>query len=366
MAKKKVDSSLVLISSILIIFGLAVFTSATFGLIARDTGGGVFWLLIKQLISLGLGLILFGVGLRTPLSFWRKYGFYIFIAGCATTLMVFLPQIGQGAKGAQRWLDVGPLTFQPVEFLKLGYILYLSALFAANQKKITDTAHGLLPFLGITGIVSAILLAQPNTGMFVVLAATGVVIYLVAGGRWKHLFIIGAIGVLILGGIIATRPYVRDRFVTFFTPHQVDEKNEGYQVRQSLIAIGSGGVFGKGFGQSVQKFKYLPEPIGDSIFAVLSEELGFIGSALTVFLFLGFSLLGLKIAVRAPDMFSRLLATGIVILIAGQSFLNIAAMLNLIPLSGVPILFISQGGSALMFALFEIGILLNISRYQEY
>jgi len=365
MAKRKIDYSFLYISITLILFGLAVFSSASVGLIARDEGG-VFWVFIKQIISLGVGLILFVVGLRTSLSFLRKYAFYIFIASCVATLLVFVSGLGIFSNGAWRWIKIGPLTLQPAEFLKLGYILYLSAIYTTYQKKIATFSYGVLPYLCITGIVSVILLAQPHTGMLVVIALTGMLMYMIAGGSWKHFLLIILVAGIIVGGLFMTRPYVRERIVTFISPSTVSQQDEGYQIRQSLIAIGSGGFFGRGFFQSIQKTHSLPEPIGDSIFAVLSEELGFIGSTITVLLFLIFSLLGLKIATRAPDMFSRLLASGIVILIVGQSFLNIAAMLNLFPLSGVPILFISQGGSALMFALFEIGILLNISRYREH
>jgi cell division protein FtsW len=365
MARRKIDKPLLFVSCALVLFGLLVFTSAVFGLSAQKEGT-VLWMFIKQAISLIIGLGLFVVGYHTPITTWRKYAFHIFVASCAITLLVFIPGLGIRSGGASRWIEIGSFSLQPAEFLKLGYVLYLAALFTAHQKKIATVAFGLGPFLAITAVVAVILLKQPNTGIFVVTALAGVCLYMIAGGRWKHFALISTAGILVLGFLIVTRPYVLDRFETFFRPSVASQQNEGYQIRQSLIAVGSGGVFGRGLGQSIQKFSYLPEPIGDSIFAVLSEELGFLGSVFTVLLFSVFALLGFKVAARVTDMFSRLVASGIVILITGQSFLNIAAILNLFPLSGIPILFISQGGTALMFALLELGILLNISRYQEH
>lgn len=364
-SKKPIDKSFFIIATILLLFGLVVFISASLGLLARD-GATLSWIISKQFISLGIGLLLFYFGLRIRYTFWKKYSFYIFLASLIATALVFIPALGLTIGGATRWLSVGPFTLQPAEFLKFGFLVYFAAWLSAIKTKIESMQYGLLPMCIVLGVISVILLMQPNTGILIIIGMAAVTMFFVAGGRWKHLFllfIVALIGLLLLSLL---RPYVRDRFTTFFNPDEADPQAEGYQSRQSLIAIGSGGVFGRGFGQSVQKFNYLPEPIGDSIFAVLAEEFGFIGGTITIFLFLLVSILGLKIAARAPDTFSRLLVVGIVILIAVQSFLNIGAMLGVFPLSGIPILFISQGGSALMFALLEIGIILNISRYQTH
>ena len=186
--------------------------------------------------------------------------------------------------------------------------------------------------------------------------------FLVAGGKWKHIGLIIAIALVGVIFLAWTRPYVLDRFTTFLDPER-DPQGSSYQIQQSLIAIGSGGVTGRGFGQSIQKFKYLPEPIGDSIFAVLGEEFGFIGTIIIVSMFVFFGLRGFFLGARAPDYFGRLVITGVIVTIVSQSFLNISAMLGLLPLTGIPLLFISHGGTALMFALVEVGLVLNISRY---
>ena len=205
---------------------------------------------------------------------------------------------------------------------------------------------------------------QPDTETFLVIAASAVAIYLAAGGQWKHLFIIGLIGAIGLGVLVYERPYLQQRINTFIDPAK-DPTGSGYQIQQSLIAIGSGGLTGRGLGQSTQKFAFLPEPIGDSIFAVAAEEFGFVGSVLIIILYILFAFQALRIAGRVQDPFSSYVIIGIVVLIVLQSFMNIAAMLAIVPLSGTPLLFISHGGTALFFTMASVGIILNISKYQK-
>ncbi len=205
---------------------------------------------------------------------------------------------------------------------------------------------------------------QPDTGSVLVIAVAGLAMFVTAGGRWRDVFIAGLIGIIFLAGLAYSRPYIFDRIETFIKPGE-DLQGSSYQLNQSLIAIGSGQIFGRGFGQSVQKFNYLPEPIGDSIFAVAAEEWGFVGSTVLIFLFLAFAIRGLKIATWSSDIFGGLLATGIVILITVQSLVNIASMLGVFPLTGMPLLFVSHGGTALFFAMAEVGIILNISKQRQ-
>jgi len=213
----------------------------------------------------------------------------------------------------------------------------------------------------IMAVPTVILLSQPDTGTLLSILIAGLSMFFVAGGRFRHLLFLTVIAAVGIGVIIFTRPYALDRVRTFIDP-SADPLGSGYQIRQALIAIGSGQLSGRGFGQSIQKFSFLPEPLGDAVFAVAAEEFGFLGSIFIVFMFLAFTLRGLRISGRAPDQFSRLLALGIVILISSQSFINIAAMLGVLPLTGVPLLFVSHGGSALLFALAEVGVVLNISK----
>lgn len=208
------------------------------------------------------------------------------------------------------------------------------------------------------------MLLQPDTDTFMVMGAAAVAMFITAGGKLRDVGLMVLTGILLLAVLAFTRPYIMERFTSFLDPES-DPLGSGYQIKQSLIAIGSGGAFGRGFGQSIQKFEYLPEPIGDSIFAVYSEEFGFFGSMILVLLFAFFTFRGYRIATHAPDLFGMLLVVGFVTLIVAQAYLNIAAMLALAPISGLPLPFISHGGTALLTMLAAIGIVLNVSKYQK-
>ena len=212
------------------------------------------------------------------------------------------------------------------------------------------------------GIIAGILLKQPDTKSLILITITGISMLFISSVPFKYIF--GAIfGIVFLLGIfVYFTPYLQERVKTFINPAQ-DSQGSSYQIQQSLIALGSGGIFGRGFGQSIQKFSYLPEPQGDSIFAVLGEELGFVGSTITIFLYLLFLLRGFRIANRSPDAFSGLLVYGIVILITTQSFMHIASVIGVFPLTGVPLVFMSQGGTSLMVYMMAIGIVLNVSKF---
>jgi cell division protein FtsW len=278
-------------------------------------------------------------------------------------LLVFVPHIGFFYNGARRWITFGPLNLQPAEIYKIGFVLYLATWIAGVKNKVTTFKLGTLPFLILTAISAGLLLMQPDTDTFVVVTLAGAAMYITAGGRWRDFLIMGVIGVVGLGCLVLVRPYLMQRIETFVNPAS-DPTGSGYQIQQSLIAIGSGGMFGRGFGQSIQKFNFLPEPIGDSIYAVAGEEFGFVGTVSIILLYLIFTFFGFKIALRAPDMFGSLVVVGLIILVTTQSFFNIAAMLAIMPLSGTPLIFVSHGGTALFFALASVGVILNISRYQ--
>lgn len=348
----------------LVFFGGLIFLSAALGLLARGDGQ------ISNLIfnQLGLGVVLGGVALfvfqAVPYRFWKRYSFYIFITIFLLNLLVFVPGLGIEHGGATRWVSFGVFSFQPAEFLKFGFVVYLAAWLSMVRTRLSDWRHTLLPLIILLTVTGGMLLAQPDTGTFAVIMISGLAMLFAAGGKLKH---IGGIIILAVIGLILLalwKPYVQDRILTFLDPSR-DPSGSAYQIQQSLITIGSGGLSGRGFGQSIQKFGYLPEPVGDSIFAVLAEEFGFIGSLLLLALFLSFALRGLSIAKKSPDIFSGLLVVGLVILIVSQSFINIAAMIGLVPLTGVPLLFVSHGGTAMLVALAEVGIILNISKYEH-
>jgi len=361
-AKRQIDKTFLFLALGLTFIGFFLFVSASLGLLARD--GAKFSTVFFNQVIFGLvgGFLMLYFMSKIDYSFWRKYSFYIFLASIFLSLLVFVPWLGVTSGGAARWVQFGPLpSFQPVEFLKLGFVIYFAAWASGVGNKIKTFQYGLLPLIVVIGLISALLLSQPDTGNLIVIFVTGVTMFFVAGGRWKDMFISFLIGLILFGALVLVRPYLLDRVLTFIKP-DTNLQGSSYQINQSFIAIGSGKILGRGFGQSVQKFNYLPEPIGDSIFAVAAEEWGFLGSSILILFFLAFTFRGLKIATKTKDIFGGLLTTGIITLIISQSFLNIASMLGVFPLTGMPLLFVSHGGTALFFTLAEVGIILNISK----
>lgn len=362
---KKIDRPFLFTVIVLVVVGFFIFSSASLGLLARD-GARFSSVAFNQLfLGIFLGAVALFVTSHIKYRFWRKYSFYIFLFSIATTLLVFVPGIGLEFSGAKRWISIGSLfSFQPAELLKLGFVIYFAAWLSGIRNNIHEWRYGIAPLLILLGIIGAILLSQPDTGTFLVIFTTAIAMFIVAGARWRDLAIIGALSAGAVALLAFMRPYIMERLLTFINP-AVDPLGTGYQIQQSLIAIGSGQMFGRGFGQSIQKFSFLPEPIGDSIFAVAAEEFGFIGSFILIALFLALALRGLSIASKAPDYFGGFMVVGIVMLIISQSFINIASMLGVFPLTGLPLLFISHGGSALLFTLAGIGIILNVSKYSK-
>ncbi len=361
---KKVDKIFLISFLALLVLGFTVFISASMGIYARDNAKFTSIIFSQSFFGLFLGLIACYISSRINYKVWRRFSFYIYILSALTAVLVFVPGIGFSHGGASRWILIGPLSFQPLEFLKIGFIIYFAAWISSVKDRIRTYQYGLIPFMALIGIVGVLLLMQPDMDSFIIIFIVGLAMYLVGGGRWRHIFLIMLVAGIGVSVLLFMRPYLLARVTTFMHPEQ-NALTSGYQIQQSLIAVGSGEIFGRGLGQSVQKFKFLPESIGDSIFPIAAEEFGFIGGVLIIFLFIFFTSRGLRVAKNAPDVFSRLLVVGIVILITIQSFLNIASMIGVIPLSGSPLMFFSQGGTALFFTLAEIGIILNISRYRK-
>ncbi len=359
--RKKYDRVFIAIVSVIVLLGLFIFMSASLGLLARS-GVDFGTATLKQIFAgVGVGLVALIVGARIPYRFWKKAAVPIFLISIGLMILVLFPQIGISANGARRWLPLGPFSVQPAEFLKFGFVIYLASWISSLKTDIRSLKSGLLPFLVILGVVAFLLLKQPDTGTFMIFFFTALAMFVVGGGRWTHFTALGALSVVGIGILAFMKPYVLSRLMTFFDPTS-DPTGASYQVRQALIAIGAGQMFGRGFGQSIQKFSFLPEPTTDSIFAVAAEEFGFVGSSVIVILFLLFGLRGFRIASKAPDSFGRLLAIGFTTLIVSQSFVNIAAMLGIIPLTGVPLLFISHGGTAFAVAMAEVGVILAVSK----
>jgi len=268
-------------------------------------------------------------------------------------VLVLIPGLGSQVLGARRWLNFGGFRFQPSELAKLAFILYLSLFFSKKRH--------LMPFLVILSILVGLVMMQPDLGTTVVLAATGLVVYFASGAPLLIIGLLGATGILAGTGLILSSSYRKERLLTFLNPGR-DPLGASYHIRQILIALGSGGLFGVGLGQSRQKYEYLPEVTTDSIFAVIGEELGFLGGIILIGVFLFLIWRGIKIAKEAPDDFGRLLAIGIVAWVGFQTIINLASMVALVPLTGIPLPFISYGGTSLILTLTAMGILVSISR----
>jgi len=345
--------------------GLAIFASASLGLLARETSVSVSRnILLQTGLGFGLGFIAFLIARAIPLAQLKRFAPHIYIATILLTLLVFIPGLGIHAGGATRWINLHFITLQPAEFLKIGFVLALAWWLAPRARQLGDFKKGLLPFIIFIGIPAVILLLQPNTSTTLLIVATGVVMYFVAGAPWRDFGIL-AVGIIVaLGLVILVRPYVLERIKTFINP-SANSLSSGYQIQQALIAVGSGGIAGRGFGQSVEKFNYLPEPDGDSVFAVFAEETGFIGALLLLILFVAFAARGIVIAGKSSDLFGGLVALGFSFLIIFQAFINICAMLGIIPLTGLPLPFISHGGTALAATLLMCGLILNVAAHRK-
>ena len=361
MKEKKVDRFFLIILGLLLALGVGMFISASLGILAKNEKTFYSVLFSQLVLGLGLGLVGMYFCFKIDYKFWRRYAFLIFLGAICLTAAVFIPSLGWSHGGAQRWIQLGSFSFQPVEILKFGFVIYFAAWLSWAKNRVQDFKFGILPLAILLLIIALILLKQPDTKSFILIAVTGISMLFISGVPMKYVFGMGAGAMLVLGSLVFFTPYLQERVKTFINP-SIDPRGSSYQIQQSLIALGSGGVFGRGFGQSIQKFSYLPEPQGDSIFAVLGEELGFVGASIAITLYLLFALRGFRIANNSPDLFSRLLVSGIVILTIVQSFMHIASITGVLPLTGVPLPFMSHGGTSLMIYLMAMGIVLRVSK----
>ncbi len=354
------DKVFVLIVAVLVFGGLAMFFSASLGLLARENASVAHIFITQLLLGLIPGIIALLILRFTPSKIIAKATVPVYLGALALTALVFVPHVGVHTNGATRWLDLGFATLQPAEFLKVATILMLGGYLAHAKGKISSWRSGLLPFLFILGVPCILLILQPNTSTVIVLGITCTALYFLAGAPWRDfgiLIAVAVVGVLIL---LHFRPYLMIRVDTFLHP-AASAYTSGYQIQQSLIAIGSGGILGRGFGQSVQKFNYLPEAMDDSVFAVIGEEFGLVGAIGLILLFGAFAARGFRIASEASTAGGAYIAAGLTLMITLSAFLNIGAMLGVLPLTGLPLPFISHGGTALFTALAAVGIILNIA-----
>lgn len=360
--KKHHDYVLFSIVLILIISGLAMLSSASIVIGQGNFGKPYYYLLHQIFYGFTIGLAAFLFFLKVNYRFLKKFAVFGLILSFILISLVFIKPFGVGFGGAQRWVKIAGLIFQPSEFLKLASVVYLAAwLSGKSDAEIKSFSYGFLPFLFFAGVVGVLLAAQPDIGTLGILFLVSLIIFFASGARLYHIILIFLFSAISFFTLVKFAPYRINRLMTFFNP-QFDPSGIGYQINQALIAIGSGGFWGLGFGAGRQKYYYLPEPAGDSIFAIIAEEMGLIGAAFIVLLFILLVFKAFKIASRSEDKFGRLLACGIGAIFGIQSFVNIGSITGLIPLTGVPLPFISFGGTALVTAMAFVGILANISR----
>jgi cell division protein FtsW len=323
-----------------------------------------FFFAKRQMLFAGVGIIAMFFIMNLDYWTWRTWAKVIVIICFVMLILVLIPGIGNVRNGSRSWIGVGAFSIQPSEFMKIAMIAFLAKFLSENQKAITTFKHGLVPSLGLVFVAFGLIMLQPDLGTGTVMVGTSVVMIFIAGARISHFVGLGLLGVAGFVGLIISAPYRMKRITSVLDPWQ-DPLGSGFQMIQSLYAIGPGGLFGLGLGQSRQKFFYLPEPQTDFIFAILAEELGFIGGS---FILLLFSLLlwrGIRIALGAPDLFGTFLATGIIAMIAIQVMINIGVVTGLMPVTGITLPFLSYGGSSLTLMLMAVGVLLNISRYSR-
>lgn len=361
MSTHKSDRTFAITLVALVVFGLIMLSSASAVMSYQNFGQNYYYFFRQLLLGGVLGFIGFIIASKIDFHQWRKYSPILVVVTLVLLILVFVPGLSLEYGGARRWLHIGAFTMQPAEMAKLTFLLYLAGWLEKRRKNVHDFQSSFMPFLAILGILGLLVIAQPDVGTLSIIVISAITMYFVAGASIKHLALLLAGGALLFLLLIKIAPYRTARLTVFLNP-DIDPQGIGYQINQSLLAVGSGGLFGQGLGKSIQKYNYLPEAAGDSIFAVIAEELGFLRVLVLLILFGILTYRGYRIARKAPDFFGKLVATGIVSWIVFQALFNIAAMLAIVPLTGVPLPFVSYGGTALMFALIGMGIVLNISK----
>jgi cell division protein FtsW len=324
-----------------------------------------FFFAKRQMLFAGVGIAAMFLIMNVNYWTWRTHAKTILIVCFVLLILVLIPGVGNVRNGSRSWIGVGAFSIQPSEFMKLAMIAFLAKYLSERQKLITSFTKGLIPSLGLAFAAFAMIMLQPDLGTGTVMMGTCVVMIFIAGARISHFAALGLMGVAGFVGLIISAPYRMKRITSFLDPWS-DPLGSGFQIIQSLYAIGPGGLFGLGLGESRQKFFYLPEPQTDFIFAILSEELGFIGGSFVLLLFSLLLWRGIRIALGAPDLYGSFLAVGIIAMVAIQVMINIGVVTGLMPVTGITLPFLSYGGSSLTLMLMAIGVLLNISRYARY
>lgn len=367
------DFFLLAATGAILVFGILILSSASAQFSQLKFHNSFYLLQHQILMGIIPGLILGLIAYIIPIDKIRSLAPLLLLATVVLLVMVFIPGLGVQAGGAQRWVDLGFTSIQPSEILKLTFTLYLASWLSSRLEKNERARDGkkrgfsstFWAFLIVVGIVGLFLILQPDISTFGIIALTALCMYFVSDTPLRHTFFIICLGVAALLMLVVVEPYRFDRFHAWMSPES-DPMGKSFQSNQALIIVGSGGIFGQGFGSSSSKYAILPELIGDSIFAPYAQETGFVGCVMVISLFAFIVWRGFRISQKSEDNFSRLAAVGICFWIAFQSFINMASTARLIPLSGVPLPFMSYGGTAMMVELAAIGLLMNISRHRSY
>ena len=359
---KPADGTLALILALLMMCGLLTLFSATYYK-AVDQGDALLEVK-KQLIGVGLGAFLMFLTSRIPYSFWQKPRVVMLAltGSFALLVLVLIPGIGVYVNGSRRWLNIAGLSFQPSELAKIASVMYLASTLSFRLKQVERLWTGILPLLVVPAAMFLRILQQPNLSTAGSIMIVAVLMLLLAGAKWKHLSLMGVAGLAVGFAYAWAEPYRRERLLSFRNPF-AQMSDEGYQLSQSLIAIGSGGLFGRGLGQGRQKFSYLPYPESDFIFAIIGEDFGLFGCCVVILLFVAFAVAGMRIALNCQDRYGCLLAAGITAMISVQAFINIGVVVGILPTTGLPLPFFSAGGTSISLLMAAVGILFNISRH---
>lgn len=359
---KPADGTLALILALLMMCGLLTLFSATYYK-AVDQGDALLEVK-KQLIGVGLGAFLMLLTSRIPYSFWQKPRVVMLAltGSFALLVLVLIPGIGVYVNGSRRWLNIAGLSFQPSELAKIASVMYLASTLSFRLKQVERLWTGILPLLVVPAAMFLLILQQPNLSTAGSIMIVAVLMMLLAGAKWKHLSLMGVVGLAVGFAYAWVEPYRRERLLSFRNPF-AQMSDEGYQLSQALIAIGSGGLFGRGLGQGRQKFSYLPYPESDFIFAIIGEDFGLFGCCVVILFFVAFAVAGMRIALNCQDRYGCLLAAGITAMISVQAFINIGVVVGILPTTGLPLPFFSAGGTSISLLMAAVGILFNISRH---
>lgn len=341
-------------------FGIVMVFSASFTVSYWDMGSRWFFTQ-RQLIWGGIGLFFMLAAMNLPFKFYKDYYFLFLLISLGLLILVFIPYIGVRLNGARSWINLGPIPIQPAEFAKLGLIIYLAALISKKKEKMKSFKTGLLPPLLVSLIFFGLIALQPDYGTAMILLASSLIVIAVGFSSLKHIFLILLTGAVFLPLLIFSAGYRFSRLTSFLDPWG-DPYGDGYHLIQSLIALGNGEIFGTGFGKGIQKFFYLPYPQSDFIFSVIGEELGFVGVTIFILIYLLFLWRIIVISLRSEEIFGTLTGIGIVAVFGMQAFVNIGGVTGTIPITGVPLPFISTGGSSLIMSMTAVGIILSLSR----